>query len=129
MPLAVAVRPIGNALGAVTAVAFPATKEEVRSLLAESPDKVALPATTTWLPPSIQQWLTSMECSTRDMVGRVLNPPTMPVLSKTDKHQLTQCLWGAGTSDAARVVAVGRIDRSNPDSAAGSSLPLEVVSG
>lgn len=62
-------------------------------MLEAEPDKVALSATTTWLPPEIQSWLSCLESAPKDMEGRPLRPIPSPTLSETSQKQLTQCTW------------------------------------
>jgi hypothetical protein len=85
--------PALTSAGILGAVTLPNGKEEARRLLLEYPDKVALSATTLWLPPKVAQWLNSSETAPKDMEGRPLRPVTMPTLREEERKQLAQALW------------------------------------
>ncbi|WP_322884140.1 hypothetical protein U8C35_06315 [Sinorhizobium medicae] len=79
--------------GTLGVVTLPSGKAEARAALEGEPDKLALNATTQWLPPKVAQWLSCLENGPKDMEGRPLVKTSMPTLGETERTQLTRCLW------------------------------------
>jgi hypothetical protein len=93
MPRAEDARKIGAEHGTTTAIAKPKDRGEALRLVREQPDKAAMAAVTSWLPPSVQSWLISLETCPRSHEGKPLLPVTQPVLTAELSEQLRQSLW------------------------------------
>lgn len=83
----------GGEHGKTTAIAKPESRGAALNLVEAQPDKAALAAVTSWLPPSVEHWLNLLENSPRDLEGRHLTVIPQPELTAEVRDGLKQCLW------------------------------------
>lgn len=84
---------IGSAHGKTELMPKPQGREETLHIVDTQPDKAALAAVTSWLPPSVERWLNLQENGPKNLEGKLMaNIPSL-TLTPDELKQVNQSLW------------------------------------